>query len=75
MELSMLINLVKNRLYKELKDEIINLQEADIAELLDELDIREALIVYRLLPKEMAADVFFLFGCRKASRDIQVNYR
>lgn len=58
MALNELIELVKSKAYKQLKEAIINLQEADIAELLDELDIREALIVYRILPKEMAADVF-----------------
>lgn len=65
MELKALIELVKARAYKKLKAEIIDLQEADIAELLDELDIREALIVYRLLPKEMAADVFSFLDIEK----------
>lgn len=68
MELNNLIELVKNRDYKELKDAIINLQEADIAELLDELDIREALMVYRLLPKEMAADVFSFLDVEKQAK-------
>ncbi len=58
MELDKLLEIVKNRDYKLLKTEILDLQEADIAELLDELDVREALIVYRLLPKEMASEVF-----------------
>lgn len=65
MELKELIALVRARAYKELKAEIIDLQEADVAELLDELEGGEALIVFRLLPKEMAAEVFSFLDIEK----------
>lgn len=65
MELNTLIDLVEARSYKELKEKIIDFQEADIAELVDELEVKEALIVYRLLPKEMAAEVFSFLDVEK----------
>lgn len=58
MELSMLMALVEARDFAKLKAIIIDLQEADIAEFLEELEVKDAVLVYRLLPKEMAAEVF-----------------
>lgn len=58
MDLDYLIELVEAKDFKTLKSVIIDTQEADIAELLDVLELKEALIVYRMLPKEMAAEVF-----------------
>ncbi|PKM65315.1 MAG: magnesium transporter [Firmicutes bacterium HGW-Firmicutes-2] len=53
-----LIELVNEKAYKQIRARLVDLQEADIAELIEELEDRDALIVYRLLPKEIAADVF-----------------
>ncbi|MDF1617874.1 magnesium transporter [Petrocella sp. FN5] len=53
-----LIELINEKAYKQIRTQLVDLQEADIAELIEELDDRDALIVYRLLPKEIAADVF-----------------
>ena len=44
--------------YPLLKNELKNAQSADIAEFLDDLEEKQALLVFRLLPKEIAADVF-----------------
>ena len=44
--------------YVELKERIKELQIPDIAEFIDELDTKNAIIAFRLLPKEIAADVF-----------------
>ena len=44
--------------YSSLKNELKNAQPADIADFLNELDEKQALLIFRLLPKEMAADVF-----------------
>lgn len=44
--------------YSALKNELRNAQPADIADFLNELDEKQALLIFRLLPKEMAADVF-----------------
>ena len=47
--------------YVELKERIKELQIPDIAEFIDELDTKNAIIAFRLLPKEIAADVFPIF--------------
>ena len=74
MELKALIELVEVKDYKGLKAEIIDLQEADVAELLEELEVTEAVIVYRMLPKEMAAEVFsFLDVERQAEISLLVS--
>jgi len=50
--------LLQSRQYSLLKKELSKEQNVDIAEFLDELDARCTLLVFRLLPKEIAADVF-----------------
>ncbi len=67
MILKELKNLIKNRHLALIKAKLLEIQEPDIAELLDELDVKPALLVFRLLPKELAADVFVhLDGDRQA---------
>ena len=52
-------DLIENKNYKELKKQIVELNEADIAEIIEDLeDEKEQLKVFRLLPKDMAADIF-----------------
>lgn len=58
MDINELIELISEKAYKQIRARLVDLQEADIAELIEELEDRDALIVYRLLPKEIAADVF-----------------
>jgi len=50
--------LVKNKNYVELKEHLDEMLPADIADLLEEVHFREALVVYRLLPKDIAVVVF-----------------
>ena len=50
--------LLMNKQYQELKKYLANSQIADIAEFLDQLDLKTALLVFRLLPKDEAAAVF-----------------
>lgn len=50
--------LIKEEKYIQLKQEIIKLEEADIAEILEELDDQNRIKVFRLLPKDIAADTF-----------------
>ena len=42
----------------ELREELQRINPADLAILLEDLDEKERLLVYRLLPKELAADTF-----------------
>lgn len=58
MNINELLELINEKAYKQIRTRLVDLQEADIAELIEELEDRDALIVYRLLPKEIAADVF-----------------
>lgn len=58
MELRDLMDLVVARDFAKLKSIIIDLQEADVAEFIEELEVKDAVIIYRMLPKEMAAEVF-----------------
>ena len=53
-----MIMLLTQKRYVELKERLSELQIPDIAEFLDELDSKNAIIAFRLLPKEIAADVF-----------------
>lgn len=52
------LDLLKHKDYKTLKYIISQENPADIALLLDELPKEEAVITYRLLPKELATEVF-----------------
>lgn len=50
--------LIEEQKYVQLKKEIIKLDEADIAELLEELNNENLIKVFRLLPKDIAAETF-----------------
>lgn len=51
--------LLREKKYSLLKDELLNEQVVDIAEFIDKLNIKaDVILVFRLLPKEIAAEVF-----------------
>ena len=54
----LLMQLVEQRQYRRLREELAQMNEVDIAEFLDELDVEQEILVFRLLPKELAAEVF-----------------
>ena len=53
-----LFNLVSRKQFRQLKDELCEMNEFDIASFLDELDSEKQIIIFRMLPKELASDVF-----------------
>ena len=53
-----LIALVEGKKYNSIRDVISTMNAADIAEVLDELSEQVLPLVFRLLPKELAAEVF-----------------
>ncbi|HPT78250.1 MAG TPA: magnesium transporter [Candidatus Atribacteria bacterium] len=53
-----IIKLINEGKYTETRNELIKLNVVDIAQFLSELEEDKSLIVFRLLPKEMAAEVF-----------------
>ena len=57
-DLEMLMGLVEERKFRALREILIEMNEVDIAEFLDELDVEQEILVFRLLPKDLAAEVF-----------------
>ena len=57
-DLEMLLDLVERKQFRQLRDHLLEMNEVDIAECLDELDVEQQILVFRLLPKDVAADVF-----------------
>ena len=53
--------LLEEKKYIEFRRKIQDMPPQDIAELLEELESTQAIIAFRLLPKEKAADVFPIF--------------
>lgn len=51
-------SLLENRNYQPLKDIILTLNTVNLSEILEYLDSENALIFFRLLPKDIAVDVF-----------------
>ncbi len=56
-----IIDLIKNRDFTDLKDVLLDWTPADISDLILSLDEGEQAIVFRVLPKDLAADVFEYF--------------
>ena len=54
----LLTELLRNKKWQELKEMLTEMNEQDIAELFMELEERDLTLIYRLLPKELAAEVF-----------------
>lgn len=65
MDFDMILELVLEKSYHQLKKELKNARIVDIAEFLDMLDEKQTLLVFRLLPKEIAADVFSYLSIEK----------
>ncbi len=57
-ELKELVELLNTKQYTKLRQYLAELNDADIAALMDELDEEDMLKVFRILPKDLAADVF-----------------
>lgn len=62
MSFERLVELIEKKEYWTLKEELDLLNEADIAEYVDELNTKDTLLVFRLLRKEKAALVFAEFS-------------
>lgn len=51
-------DLIKEKKWNTIKETLSNLETADIAELLKNLDEKEAVLIFRLLPQRLSSDVF-----------------
>ena len=58
MKKELFIRLLSERRFKELKEDLMTMNAVDIASLLSQLDDKEIAIVFRLVPKDKAAEVF-----------------
>ena len=56
--LEQLLELVAHKQFRQLREQLDQMNVVDIAEFLDELGPEETILVFRLLPKETAAEVF-----------------
>ena len=49
-DLDLLLELVEQRKFRSMKELLSQMNEVDIAEFLDELDVEQEILVFRLLP-------------------------
>ena len=49
---------ISNKQFAKVREEIVKLNEVDIALILEELAIEDLIQIFRLLPKDIAAEVF-----------------
>lgn len=57
-ELKKLMELLEEKQLRALKEVLVEMNEVDIASFIEELDSEKTVVVYRMLPKELASDVF-----------------
>jgi magnesium transporter len=65
MDLELIRELLQQKKYSLLKEKLLKEQNADIAEYINEMDAKTSVLVFRLLPKEIAADVFAYLAVEK----------
>ncbi|MFZ7130802.1 MAG: magnesium transporter [Eubacteriales bacterium] len=56
--MEMIVLLIDEKRFTELKDYLITMHPPDIAEVMEKLNSKYSLLVFRLLPKDLAVDVF-----------------
>lgn len=54
----LILDLIQQGKYSEVRKELINMNVVDIAQLFEELDRQKLLVIFRILPKEIASGVF-----------------
>ena len=57
-DLDLLLELAAQKQFRRLKELIAEMNVVDIAEFLDELDPEQQAVVFRLVPRQLAAEVF-----------------
>lgn len=53
-----LLELAESREFRKLKEILMEMNEVDVASFVEELDSEKTVVVFRMLPKELATDVF-----------------
>lgn len=67
-----ILRLIEEKKMSQLKELLIDLKPVDIADIIDELEEPEALVVFRLLPKELAVEVMPYFESERQKRIAQL---
>ena len=62
-----LLQLVNERQFRTLRQELSEMNEVDVAAFIEELDPEKTVVVFRMLPKELASDVFACLELDKQS--------
>lgn len=62
-----ILNLIEQKKYIQLKSILAEMNEVDIAEILDPLDQHTTLLIFRMLPKDLAVEVFAHFSSEQQS--------
>ena len=62
MEKEKILELIEKKEYVQLKKELAAMNEVDVAEILDPLDPNTTLLIFRMLPKDLAVEVFAHFS-------------
>ena len=58
MEKEEILEMLENRQYKELKAELEKIHPVDLAEIFEEIEVKQMLLLFRLLEKDEAAETF-----------------
>lgn len=69
MDEQIIIQLIQQKKYVQLKRILSEMNEVDIAEIIDPLDANTTLLIFRILPKDLAVEVFAHFSIEQ-QRDI-----
>ena len=67
MKKNLILELLKEKKYKEIHNELMQLNDIDVAYLLDQLDITDCAIAFRMLSKTKAANVFAFMSVKRQS--------
>ena len=58
MNMERLVQLAEEKQYRQLKEALLEFPAVDVAAFMEELDSERTVIVFRMLPKDLAMDVF-----------------
>lgn len=58
MDMEQLVQLAEEKQYRQLKEALLEFPAVDVAAFMEELDSERTVIVFRMLPKDLAMDVF-----------------
>ena len=62
-----LLEMIEKKEYVKIKERLSQMNEVDVADLLDPLDENTTLLIFRMLPKDLAVGVFAHFSSEQQS--------